>query len=228
MKKYLSLALFAAILLQTAACGSSGAAADTTTVPEEVTTTAEETTAPYVPAELDYGGKTVSFFIRTNDAALAEYYSEEQNGEIVSDAIFNRNSAVEEAFKVKITQIRDTDCLGKYYPHIPLWQVQGNCDFCSFAPESGLEEVDGVRIFFAHGHRHNVKLNMDSFCNSVCFSGAKLGLYGHTHQPRWNSVGGMEFLNPGSIGDHRRPSYAIVETTGSGQFSCRICYLEEE
>ena len=123
---------------------------------------------------------------------------------------------------------RDADCLGKFYPNIPLWQVQGNCDFCSFAPESGLEEVDGVRIFFAHGHRHNVKLNMDSFCNSVCFSGAKLGLYGHTHQARWNSVGGMEFLNPGSIGDHRRPSYAIVETTGNGQFSCRICYLEEE
>ena len=101
MKKYLSLALFAAILLQTAACGGAGAPADTTTVPEEVTTTAEETTAPYVPAELDYGGKTVSFFIRTNDAALPEYYSEELNGEIVSDAIFNRNRKVEEDLNVK-------------------------------------------------------------------------------------------------------------------------------
>lgn len=124
--------------------------------------------------------------------------------------------------------VRDTDCLEREYPNIPLWRVRGNCDFGSTMPESGLEEVDGVRIFFAHGHRHNVKLSMDSFCNSVCFSGAALGLYGHTHHARWNQIGGMEILNPGSIGDHCRPSYAVVETTGNGAFSCHIYNLEED
>lgn len=124
--------------------------------------------------------------------------------------------------------VRDTDCLESAYPSIPLWRVRGNCDFGSQMPESGLEEVDGVRIFFAHGHRHNVKINMDSFCNSVCFSGARLGLYGHTHRARWNQIGGMEILNPGSIGDHFRPTYAVVETTGNGAFSCHIYDLEDE
>ena len=124
--------------------------------------------------------------------------------------------------------VRDTDCLERHYPSIPLWRVRGNCDFGSIAPESGIEEVDGVRIFFAHGHRHNVKINMDSFCNSVCFSGSRLGLYGHTHRARWNQVAGIELLNPGSIGDFRSPSYALVETTGNGAFSCRIYKLEED
>lgn len=124
--------------------------------------------------------------------------------------------------------VRDTYCLEEAYPNIPLWRVHGNCDFESLCPDSGIEEVDGVRIFFAHGHRHGVKINLDSFCNSVCFSGSRLGLYGHTHIPRWNRVAGIEILNPGSIGDRRRPTYAIVETTGNGAFSCRICDLEEE
>lgn len=124
--------------------------------------------------------------------------------------------------------VRDTGCLERAYPSIPLWRVRGNCDFGSQMPESGLEEVDGVRIFFAHGHRHNVKLNMDSFCNSVCFSGAQLGLYGHTHTARWNQLGGMEILNPGSIGDHFHPTYAVVETTGNGVFCCHIYELEED
>ena len=124
--------------------------------------------------------------------------------------------------------VRDTECLEQSYPAIPLWQVRGNCDFAPTAPESGLEELDGVRIFFAHGHRHNVKINMDSFCNSVYFSGARLGLYGHTHRARWNRVGAVEILNPGSIGDHLHPTYALVETCGNGAFSCHIHDLEED
>ncbi|MBO5976692.1 MAG: YfcE family phosphodiesterase [Oscillospiraceae bacterium] len=123
--------------------------------------------------------------------------------------------------------VRDTECLEQSYPSIPLWRVRGNCDFDFVTPESGLEEVDGVRIFFAHGHRHGVKMNMDSFCNSVCFSGAKLGLFGHTHRAVWHQIAGIEILNPGSIGDHRNPTYAIIETTGTGAFSCRLCKLEE-
>ena len=124
--------------------------------------------------------------------------------------------------------VRDTCCLEENYPSIPLWRVRGNGDFEPSVPDSGLEEFDGVRIFFAHGHRHGVKINMDSFCNSVCFSGAQLGLFGHTHRSIWKQLGGIEILNPGAIGDYRNPSYALVETTGSGQFSCHIYQLEED
>lgn len=123
--------------------------------------------------------------------------------------------------------VRDTDALEREYPAIPLYRVCGNCDFGSVMPESGLEEIDGVRVFFAHGHRHNVKLSMNSFCNSVHFSGAQLGLYGHTHRARWKQVGSIEILNPGSIGDHLHPTYAVIETN-NGTFSCRTYDLEED
>ena len=123
--------------------------------------------------------------------------------------------------------VRDTEVLEREYPGIPLYRVRGNCDLASQYPESGIEEIDGVRIFFAHGHRHNVKMNMDSFCNSVYFSGCALGLYGHTHRARWQQVGNMELLNPGSIGDHYHPTYALIETN-TGTFSCHIYDLEEE
>lgn len=123
--------------------------------------------------------------------------------------------------------VRDTEALEKEYPAIPLYRVRGNCDIDFVTPESGLEEVDGVRIFFAHGHRHGVKLNMDSFYNSAYFSGAQLGLYGHTHTARWKQFGSMEILNPGSIGDRRKPTYAVVETN-HGVFSCHIYDLEDE
>ena len=123
--------------------------------------------------------------------------------------------------------VRDADKLEQECPNIPLYKVRGNCDLAPHMPESGLEEIDGVRIFFAHGHRHGVKINMDSFCNSAYFSGARLGLYGHTHIARWKQFGSMEILNPGSIGDHRKPTYATVETN-HGAFSCHIHDLEDE
>ena len=82
MKRYISLALLAAILLQTAACGGAESPTDTTASGSDTTVPAtEETTKPYVPAELDYGGAEVSFFIRTENGSLPEFYAEEQNGE---------------------------------------------------------------------------------------------------------------------------------------------------
>lgn len=123
--------------------------------------------------------------------------------------------------------IRDTEALERYCPNIPLYRVRGNCDLAPHAPEYGIEEVDGLRIFFAHGHRHNVKMNMDAFCNSVYFSGCRLGLYGHTHRARWQQTGSMEILNPGAIGDHFHPTYAVIEIS-KGTFSCHIHDLEEE
>ncbi len=123
--------------------------------------------------------------------------------------------------------VRDTEVLEREWPNIPLYRVRGNCDLVSTFPEYGIEEVDGVRIFFAHGHRHNVKINSDSFCNSVYFSGSQLGLFGHTHRATWQQIGSMEILNPGSIGDHYHPTYAVIETN-NGSFSCHIYDLEEE
>ena len=62
----------------------------------------------------DYGG--YEFRILTRDSAdhIAEIYSESENGEAVNDAVFRRNSNIEDAFNIKIVPVlgSETDSAG--------------------------------------------------------------------------------------------------------------------
>ncbi|MBE6612819.1 MAG: extracellular solute-binding protein [Ruminococcaceae bacterium] len=101
MKQTLSVLILAAMLCQLAACGASDTPAVDTTAAG--TTEPEETTIAYVPAELDYGGETISFFIRENSATMPEFFADEQSGEIINDKIYARNLKVQEDLNVKFT-----------------------------------------------------------------------------------------------------------------------------
>ena len=94
-----ALALGLAALMPSAfACGQASdtptdtSAADSSSAPEE-------TTSDSLPADLDFGGATVSWFVRS-DPPSPEYYVDEQTGDIVDDAIFKRNSEVCERLNV--------------------------------------------------------------------------------------------------------------------------------
>ncbi len=75
---------------ETGAAQTNGGAADTEPAETEI--------HDDVP-ELNYEGAAITFFIRTDVAD--ECYSEELNGEVVNDAIFERNSGVCERLNVK-------------------------------------------------------------------------------------------------------------------------------
>lgn len=121
----------------------------------------------------------------------------------------------------------DADALRARFPHIPMYALRGNCDWADTDhPEDLLTELDGVRIFAAHGHRHHVKFGLSAFLNSVAFSGSALGLYGHTHRPRWDEKNGLQVMNPGSAGDGRSPTFGIIETN-SGSFTCKIVDIKD-
>ena len=123
--------------------------------------------------------------------------------------------------------VRDAEAVFSDFPEIPAIILRGNCDYTAIhREESALFELEGVRIFAAHGHNHGVKLNMDGFLNSVWCSGAVLGLYGHTHEPRVETRRGRTLLNPGSVGSPYRPTYALV-TLEKGSFHCELLTLEE-
>ena len=118
--------------------------------------------------------------------------------------------------------VADIEAVRLRYPELPLYIVRGNCD--NGAPgyeDSLLLELEGVRLLCVHGHNHGVKWGLQSFCTSVLSAGAKLGLYGHTHQPRWLEQRGIQILNPGSIGSGQKPTYALVELD-AGKVHCRI------
>ena len=107
---------------------------------------------------------------------------------------------------------------------IQLRRVRGNCDLASRAPDSDLFELEGVRILMCHGHRHRVKLSLDSLLNAGHFSRADVVLYGHTHIADLQHVGDMLVLNPGSCGTGSHPSWAKLELH-DGDVHSEIVYI---
>lgn len=120
------LALLLAILTVlplAAACGSGTDESTTTTASAavstdstEATTTAvvEETTAGYevkdnLPADLKYNNETISIISRGRDWCKDEVSVEALTGDVINDAIYNRNAAVEDRLGVKIVNQLTTD-----------------------------------------------------------------------------------------------------------------------
>lgn len=129
MKRTFTFLLALLLLLQTTACASGNPETPETDAPAAETgvtasdeTAAEETEAGLVkddlPADLDFDGETVTIHIRNGDQGnpegncIMEMTVEELNGEILNDAIFNRNIAVNERLDVRITPYVSYDWTG--------------------------------------------------------------------------------------------------------------------
>ena len=124
--------------------------------------------------------------------------------------------------------VRDIEKVRARFPETPFYIVRGNCDGVLPGYEDSLIlDLDGVRIFCAHGHNHGVKYGLDKFGTSVLCSDSVLGLYGHTHRALYQEVSGIQIMNPGTIGDALHPTYALVEIE-NGSAVCRILDYGEE
>lgn len=100
--------------------------------------------------------------------------------------------------------------------------VRGNCDsevdamVLDFPMMSDYSVVllDGRRLFLTHGHLFNEE-NLPKLRPGDAF------LYGHTHVPRAEKVGGITMINPGSITFPKESSphsYCILE---NGRFTLK-------
>ena len=110
------------MLVSMIACGNTNAggedtttpaAGDTTTAPVAGDTTPAETTLPVdangyllddIPEDLGYNGKTFTF-LTWSDVEHEEYFVESQTGDIVNDAMFTRNQAVEERLGIVLAEV---------------------------------------------------------------------------------------------------------------------------
>lgn len=105
MQKPIAKLLVLAMLLS--ACVGCGNQTSETTADTTANTTPVETETETLyalddlPADLNYDGKTVTTF-GWSGPSTPEFYVEEQNGEIVNDAVFQRNLNVEERLGVKL------------------------------------------------------------------------------------------------------------------------------
>ena len=75
----------------------------------------------------------------------------------------------------------------------------GNCDFFSPLPEDGELEVEGVKIYFCHGHHYGVKTQLTKLALEAKRRGCDIALYGHTHVADITEVEGVTLINPGSL-----------------------------
>lgn len=83
---------------------------------------------------------------------------------------------------------------------IKVLSVGGNCD-------GVLSKVEGMvtlstpcgPVLLTHGHLHGVKNGMDRLLFQAEELGAKAVLFGHTHSPYYEVIGGIALINPGSL-----------------------------
>ncbi len=109
--RFICLLLSAFVLLPLfAACAeNAGTVSDTTAAAPSETAADAETdrseTPDSLPAGLDFEGASYRILVR-DDQFLPEFYAEEASGDVVEDAIYNRNASVEERLNVTVEIVR--------------------------------------------------------------------------------------------------------------------------
>ena len=109
MKKLISVMLLLSMLITAAACSGESsadetAAADTTAGSQAETTTVSETlyVEDDLPDDLNFEGSDVKIITRNLNTPYIELNASEQNGDIVNDAVYERNLAVEQRLNAKL------------------------------------------------------------------------------------------------------------------------------
>jgi putative phosphoesterase len=108
-----------------------------------------------------------------------------------------------------MTEIRDD------FPEIAFLCVAGNCDrfFSNDFPLFNLITLEGVTLFFAHGHQYAVQSSLSSLVFAAKSKNASVALFGHTHVPFCEECDGITLFNPGSLElprDGDAGSYGII------------------
>ena len=118
---------------------------------------------------------------------------------------------------------RDADELRAEFPEIPLYSVRGNCDISSDAPDTDIVPLGPVKAFICHGHTYGVEYGrLDSLVYAAQEAGAKIAMFGHTHEAYYGEAGGVQLLNPGTAGKGRTLTWAVVTVFDNGAIACEI------
>ena len=71
----------------------------------------------------------------------------------------------------------------RIFPQKNFHIVSGNCDIDSFYPRADIAVVDGIRIFYTHGHTYGVKYGLSRLHELAVARNCQIALFGHTHCP---------------------------------------------
>jgi putative phosphoesterase len=111
--------------------------------------------------------------------------------------------------------VNDILLMADCFPGLTFRYVWGNCDFGGYPVLKTIFDVCGKRIFMTHGHRYSVKSDRQRIIYAAKEAEADICLFGHTHEPDNFEIGGIHFLNPGSVNLPRGlsscPSYGVID-----------------
>lgn len=98
----------------------------------------------------------------------------------------------------------DEDVIRKLVQDIgaSLYIVKGNCDYGIKTEAPGFLTIDlpnGSKCLLTHGHRYYVKSDLFTLKEVADNLGAKLVVYGHTHEYCDSKMGDTRFINPGAL-----------------------------
>ena len=117
----------------------------------------------------------------------------------------------------------DADVLRRELPDKALYVVRGNCDMCSFAPDFDVVPLGSVKAFITHGHLYNVRWgDLSNLAYAALEQGAKLALFGHTHETVYEDYGSVTVVNPGTAGKGRELTWAEIVVNDDGGFAVNI------
>lgn len=105
--------------------------------------------------------------------------------------------------------IKEFEDICDIYPQKKLRAVSGNCDFMSMRPSTNLCKTSKGLILYTHGDAYGVKSGIGKLLLAATERGARLALFGHTHERYAEKVDDIYLFNPGSLG--KSGSYGICE-----------------
>ncbi len=133
--------------------------------------------------------------------------------------IFKRNNSAD-CFVFLGDGLDELEDIKAIYPEKKILSVSGNCDFGALRPSADVALIGGMRVFYTHGHRYDVRYSTAKLKAKAKELGAKIVLFGHTHCRHYEYTGqGVYLLNPGSAAlprDGLAASYAFIDITPNG------------
>ena len=84
-----------------------------------------------------------------------------------------------------------------------------------------------VKAFLTHGHLYHVDYGrVDSLVYAAQEAGCQLALFGHTHVPFHEDIGGVKVVNPGTAGKGRSLTWALLTVYDNGGIGVEMKTLE--
>ena len=133
------------------------------------------------------------------------------------ETVLDRHNDIKKVFYLG-DGVEAVDEMKIFYPDKTFYIVSGNCDWNSAYPSYGEAVIEGVKIIYTHGHRHNAKYGTERLYETARNVGATLVLYGHTHAAKEEYRDDVYIINPGALSGPRegREGYAVVDISSAG------------